>query len=112
MGSKGNLRRGIRGNAMSKRSDRRRSARGGAATRPHRHAGRENQARTAPGIPMDPNPQETQAPHTELWRDAGSLVAICRRHADLALASPAETRASQLAACRLVWINYAAAFNS
>jgi hypothetical protein len=50
------------------------------------------------------------SPPDPLRRDADYLVAIARRHAAIALASPAETRAARLEACRLVWINYAAAF--
>jgi hypothetical protein len=46
-----------------------------------------------------------------LWRDAGGLVAIARRHAALALAGSADERASRLAAYRKIWMNYAAAFN-
>ena len=46
-----------------------------------------------------------------LRRDADYLVAIARRHAAIALAGPAEGRAARLEACRVVWINYAAAFN-
>ena len=51
-------------------------------------------------------------PRDPLWHDAQCLVNIARRHAALALASPAETRASRLDACRRVWIYYAAAFGA
>ncbi|WP_395022423.1 hypothetical protein [Dongia sp.] len=63
-----------------------------------------------------PPPQET--PVTEpalpdpLRRDADYLTAIARRHAAIALAGPVETQAARLEACRLVWVNYAAAFNA
>ncbi|GAB2179131.1 hypothetical protein [Dongia sp. agr-C8] len=58
--------------------------------------------------PAPPEP----APPDPLRRDADYLTAIARRHAAIVLAGPVETRAARLAACRLVWINYAAAFNA
>jgi exoribonuclease II len=53
-----------------------------------------------------------QALHDRLWADAESLLAICRRHAVLVPAGLAEAQASRLAACRVIWTNYAAAFNA
>jgi len=47
-----------------------------------------------------------------LWEDAECLVGIARRHAAVALACPADVRASHLAACRTVWLHYAAAFST
>lgn len=49
-------------------------------------------------------------PDDPLRRDAACITAIARRHAAIALAGPAETQSARLAACRLVWINYATAF--
>jgi hypothetical protein len=62
---------------------------------------RSTRSEPAGGDPRDPT-----------WHDAQCLVNIARRHAALALASPAETRASHLDACRRVWIYYAAAFGA
>jgi len=60
--------------------------------------------------PLRDAPIRDPGPPDPLRRDADYLVAIARRHAAIALASSAETRAARLEACRLVWINYAAAF--
>jgi hypothetical protein len=66
-------------------------------------------------LPRDAAPQPTPdtpaAPPDPLRRDAEHLTAIARRHAAIALAGSIETRAARLEACRVVWINYAAAFN-
>ena len=62
-------------------------------------------ARNAPGQGASKAPDP-------LWHDAQSLINIARRHAALALASPAEKRAANLDACRQVWILYAAAFGA
>jgi|AraplaMF_Col_mMF_1032025.scaffolds.fasta_scaffold00148_9 hypothetical protein len=45
-------------------------------------------------------------------RDLEYLVTIARRHAALALATPPDARADRLDACRMVWLNYAAAFGA
>ena len=63
------------------------------------------QAAPAPDAPLG-----QQSLPDPLRRDADYLVAIARRHAAIALSGPAEGRAARLEACRLVWINYAAAF--
>ena len=47
-----------------------------------------------------------------LWRDAACLVDVARRHAAIVLACPRAERASHLAACRVVWIRYAAALGA
>ena len=66
-----------------------------------------------PNIPAEPPaPDVSPAPDISLWDDAESLVAIARRHAALALAGPPAERESRIAACRTVWIRYAAAFNA
>jgi hypothetical protein len=113
---------------MSKRSSHTRTARAGAATRPHRlreDAGWENPAWAGSDIAPTQIPQGDLAPQGELaprdepapqddavlWGDVESVLAICRRHAELALASPPEARETRLAACRVVWISYATAFN-
>ena len=64
----------------------------------------------ARGEIIDAGPQ--QAPRDALWTDAEGLVAIARRHAAVAMAGPSDTRASRLAACRTVWVHYAAAFSA
>jgi hypothetical protein len=69
----------------------------------HDAVGRE---RAAPPIP------DEAARQNALWQDAESLVAIARRHAAIAMASPPEARTPHLDACRMVWINYAAAFST
>jgi len=63
------------------------------------------------GVTAPPMPGE-EARADALWQDAESLIAIARRHAALAEASPPDARSAHLAACRTVWINYAAAFST
>jgi hypothetical protein len=91
---------------MPRRSIRRRKARGEAAIRPVPEP-----ALAAPECPAPERPAEP-APPDQLWQDAGSLLAICRRHAAFALASPADARGARLDACRAVWVHYAAAFSA
>lgn len=71
---------------------------------------RSKRRRMARGEIIDAGPEQT--PHDALWRDAEDLVAIARRHAALAMASPSDARATHLAACRTVWVHYAAAFSA
>jgi hypothetical protein len=61
-------------------------------------------------VPVADAPIPDLPPADPLRRDADYLIAIARRHAAIALACPAEGRAARLEACRVVWINYAAAF--
>jgi hypothetical protein len=66
--------------------------------------------RSARGEILEAGPE--QAPRDALWTDAEGLVAIARRHAAVAMAGPSDARESHLAACRTVWVHYAAAFNA
>ncbi len=62
-------------------------------------------------IPRDAMPPDAMPPDA-MHGDWESLVVIARRHAVLVLAGPSDERDSRLDACRLVWIQYAAAFGA